>query len=69
MHLVADTSSVTHSTQRKSRCCKLVVDGKVISDPEVLLREWVQNFSSFKDRDSTWLARASLEGKSACIEE
>ena len=43
--------------------------GKVISDLEVLLREWVQNFSSFKDRDNTWLARASLEGRSACIEE
>lgn len=65
--LVADTNSVTHSMQRKSRCCKL--DGKVISDLEVLLREWVQNFSSFKDRDNTWLGRASLEGRSACIEE
>jgi len=30
--------------RRRKRCCKLVVDGKVVSDPEVLIGEWVEHF-------------------------
>ena len=41
--------------RRKSRCCKLVVDGEVVSDPEVLLGKWVEHFSTWarSRREST----------------
>jgi len=30
--------------RQRKRCCKLVVDGKVVSNPEVLIGEWVEHF-------------------------
>lgn len=44
MHLSTDTGSAPPCGERPD-VCKLVVDGEVVSDPEVLLGKWAEHFS------------------------
>ena len=43
--MFASGNRFSFSTPRqRKRCCKLVVGGKVVSDPEVLIGKWVEHF-------------------------
>ena len=50
--------------QKKSRCGKLIVNGEVVSDPEVLLDVWVKHFSELaKSRRDEMPGMAELQQK------
>ena len=50
--------------QKKSRCGNLFVNGKVVSDPEVLLDVWVKHFSELaKSRQDEMPGMAELQQK------
>ena len=63
MHLATDTDRF-NTPMRKSRCGKLVVNGEVVSDPEVLLDVWVKHFSELaKLRQDEMPGMAELQRK------